>query len=81
MLKELSAAAIAGLAIMLVLLGGLIPRWMHKERVSDKDRQISYLQAALDKRDEQVDKLVEKDQTVIQLLEGLKAEAERRRSR
>lgn len=81
MLKELSAAAIAGLAIMLVLLGGLIPRWMHKERVSDKDRQISYLQAALDKRDEQVDRLVEKDQTVIQLLEGLKAEAERRRSR
>lgn len=78
-LKEVGATALVSFTVLLILLGGLIPRWSHKERMTDKDRQIAALQAALDKRDEQVDKLLENDNIVIQLLQSLKREAERRR--
>lgn len=77
--KEYGAAALVSFFTMLIALGGLIPRWTHKERMTDKDRQISYLQAALDKRDEQLERLIDKDNLVLQLITSIKREAERRR--
>ena len=77
-LKDVGATALVSFSVLLVLLGGLIPRWMHKERIADKDRQIAALQAALDKRDEQVDRLLKNDEIVIELLRSIKREAERR---
>lgn len=79
LLKDVGATALVSFSVLLVLLGGLIPRWMHKERIADKDRQISYLQAALDLRDEQVDKLLTGNNLIIDLLKSIKSEAERRR--
>lgn len=78
-LKEVGATALVSFIVLLILLGGLIPRWMHKERMTDKDRQIAALQAALDKRDEQVDKLLGSNNLIIDLLQSIKREAERRR--
>ena len=78
LLKDIGAGALVSLTVLLVLLGGLIPRWQHKERMADKDRQLAALQTALDKRDEQVDKLLENDNVVIELLRSLKREVERR---
>lgn len=78
-LKEIGATALVSFSVLLVLLGGLIPRWQHKERIADKDRQIAALQAALDKRDEQVNRLLDNDNVVIELLKSIKREAERRR--
>lgn len=73
----LSATAFVSLIVLLVLFGYLVPRWLHNERVRDKNDQISYLQTALDKRDSQVDKLLEQGQLTIDLLEDIKAEAKR----
>lgn len=79
LLKNVGAVSLVSLTVLLVLLGGLIPRWQHKERIADKDRQIATLQAALDKRDEQVDRLLQNDNVVIELLRSLQREAERRK--
>lgn len=73
----LSATAFVSLIVMLVLFGYLVPRWLHNERVNDKTSQINYLQAALDKRDAQVDRLLEQGQLMLDLLEDIKAEAQR----
>lgn len=78
-LKDVGATALVSFSVLLVLLGGLIPRWQHKERIADKDRQIAAQQAALDKRDEQLERLIENDGIVIELLRSIKREAERRR--
>jgi hypothetical protein len=78
-LKSVGAPGLVTFAVLAVLVGALIPRWMHNERIKDKDRQINTLQAALDKRDEQVDKLLESYDVVIELLRSIKREAERRR--
>lgn len=78
--QDVGPEALLAIAIMLILFGGLIPRWMHAERIKDLKEQNALQQAALDKRDEQVDRLVENDNVVIHLLESIKAEAERRQS-
>lgn len=74
----ISATAFVSLIVLLVLFGYLVPRWLHIERVRDKDKQIDYLTAALDRRDEQVDKLLGQGQLIIDLLDELKEEAQRR---
>lgn len=79
LLGDWGAKGLVSLIVLLVLLGILVPRWIHKERVNDKDQQIKYLQAALDKRDEQVDSLLDGHNLVVQLLQSIKQEAERRR--
>lgn len=73
----LSATAFVSLIVMLVLFGYLVPRWLHNERMTDKNSQITYLQTALDKRDAQVDRLLEQGQLMVDLLEDIKAEAQR----
>lgn len=73
-----SATAFVSLIVMLVLFGYLVPRWMHNERVKDKDKQIDYLTTALDKRDDQVEKLLDQGQLVLDLLDEIKEEAQRR---
>lgn len=74
----ISATAFVSLIVLLVLFGYLVPRWMHNERVQDKDKQIDYLTAALDKRDDQVEKLLDQGQLVLDLLDEIKEEAQRR---
>lgn len=61
--------------VMLVLLGRLVPWWMHKERLKDRDDQITYYKATLAKRDEQFDKLFTSAEVTIKLLEDLKERA------
>ena len=58
---------------LLVFLGGLVPRWIHNQRVQDKDVQIEYLRSMVDKRDEQFDKLLKQGELNTRLLEDLKA--------
>lgn len=77
-LKVFLDYGVSGIVVLAVLLGRLIPRWFHIQRVTDKDAQIAYLQAALDKRDEQVDKLIEGQSHTVHLLEDIKATARAR---
>lgn len=74
----ISATAFVSLIVLLVLFGYLVPRWLHNERMKDKDKQIDFLTTALDKRDDQVDKLLTQGQLVIDLLDEIKEEAQRR---
>ena len=74
----ISATAFVSLIVLLVLFGYLVPRYLHNERMQDKNKQIDYLTAALDKRDDQVEKLLEQGQLVIDLLDEIKEEAQRR---
>lgn len=78
-LGQLLDYGVSGAVVLAVLLGLLIPRWVHVQRVKDKDTQIQYLQAALDKRDQQVDRLIEGQSTTVHLLEDIKATAARTR--
>lgn len=59
--------------VMMVFLGGLVPRWIHNQRVKDRDEEIKLLRAMIDKRDEQFDKLVKQNELSIRLLEDIKA--------
>lgn len=77
-LKVFLDYGVSGIVVLAVLLGRLIPRWVHVQRVTDKDLQIAYLQAALDKRDEQVAKLIDGQTQANHLLEDIKATADRR---
>lgn len=65
--------------VLLVFLGGLIPRWIHNQRIKDKDEQIVSLKAALDKRDEQFETLFKSNELIIRLLEDIKQQAARTR--
>jgi len=71
-LGQLGPWGIVSVFFMLVFLGALIPRWTHKERMKDKEELIKKLQIALDKRDEQFDKLIEQNTIAIKALEELK---------
>lgn len=68
--------------VMLVMLGRLVPRATHEDRVRDKDTQITYLQQTLAVRDEelkvrgqQVEKLMTQSDLTVQLLQSLAREA------
>jgi Flp pilus assembly protein TadB len=66
------------LTVAAIISGLLVPRWVHRERITDKDRQITALQAALDKRDDQVTRLAASGELTVRLLEDIKREAARR---
>jgi hypothetical protein len=57
---------------MLVFLGGLIPRWVHKQRIEDKEEVIKYLKEIVDKRDKQFDDLIRQNEVTIKMLEDIK---------
>ncbi len=64
--------------VMLVLLGYLVPRRIHNQQMADKDKQIVFLQQALDKRDQQFERLVSQNEVVVRLLEDIKGTGHRR---
>lgn len=76
---EIGPWGLASVFVMLVMTGLLIPRWTHLQRVGDRDKQIELLQKALDKRDVQVDLLIQQNNVTIKLLEDIKRESTVRR--
>ena len=72
------------IAVLLVLLGRLIPRSVLEDRIGDKRERIAYLEQTLAHRDEelrvrgqQVDKLLAQSDLTVQLLQSLAREAGR----
>lgn len=74
-LGSYTPGALLGITILLVLFGGLVPRWIHIQRIKDKDELIDSLKKALDKRDDQFERLFSSSELTIKLLEDLKAQA------
>lgn len=77
-IKDFLDYGVSGAVVLAIVVGMLIPRWVHTQRMRDKDDQLSYLRTALDKRDEQVDKLITQQAQTNHLLEDIKATADRR---
>ena len=71
-LAEIGPWGLVSVFVMLVLFGGLIPRWIHNQRVGDRDKEIDLLRKMLDKRDTQFDKLVRQGELIVKLLEDIK---------
>lgn len=78
LIGALGPVGLLSLAVLAVLLGRLIPRATHEERVADKDRQIERLDKALETevergrvRDEQFSELLEQSRLTVQLLQAL----------
>lgn len=69
---DTSVAGLLGLTVLLILFGGLIPRWIHNQRVKDKEAENAVLRQIIAKRDEQHAKLVDNDELIIKLLEDIK---------
>lgn len=72
---------IVAIFFMLVFLGLLIPYRVHNKVVKDKDDLIKTLQAALDKRDAQFEKLFEQNELIVDLLEDIKQASSQRTGR
>lgn len=70
---DLSAAGLLSLTVLLIVFGYLIPRWTHTQRIADKDKQIALFEKMLEKRDEQVGRLIEQNEVIVKLLEDIKS--------
>lgn len=70
--------------VTLIIVGRLVPRSVHEDRIKDKDQQIAYLQQTVQVRDEQarvrdeqLQKLLPNSDLTVQLLRALAKEAGR----
>jgi len=82
--SDIGAGGLVVLGLLFILLGRLIPRSWHRERIADKEGQIAekneriaFLQAALDKRDEQLSQQIANNTVAVTALEALRREAAR----
>lgn len=73
MWSQLGPAGLVSVIVMLVVLGFLIPRWTVNRWLKDRDEQITYHKSMLDKRDEQIAKLLHQGELTVRLLEEIKA--------
>lgn len=64
---------IVTIVVLCIIIGLLIPRWTHNQRIKDKNEIITLQKETIAKRDEQVDRLIEQNDLMIRLLEDIKA--------
>ena len=83
-LRDVGPWGIVAIFVLCLGAGWLIPRWSHKERIADlkdqlkeKNESITFLQAALEKRDDQVTQLANNNQVAVNALEAIRREAAR----
>lgn len=60
-----------GLVFAAVMLGWLIPRWTHRERVNDLKEQITVLRSSLERAERQRDELTELARTTVAAFQAL----------
>jgi hypothetical protein len=84
LLGNIGPVGLVAFVVLLVLVGRLVPRSVHEDRIRDKDQQIEYLQQAgqvrdeqARVRDEQMAKLLPNSDLTVQLLRALAKEAGR----
>lgn len=72
---EFSPWGLVGVFVLLVATGGLIPRWMHNQRVADYKRENALLRETLAKREAQVETLIQQNSLAVNALDDLKTQA------
>ena len=78
---QLSPWGVITIFVMFIGLGFLVPLRTHLRIVRDKDALIGKLEQALDKRDEQFERLFDQTKLIVTLVEDLKKAAAEQRSR
>lgn len=83
MLGALTPSALLGLCVIFIIIGRLIPASTHARELAEKDRQIKYLQEALNTcrdveeyRTAQVNELLEHSRAVTAVMRSLRARTE-----
>lgn len=85
MFTGLDAAALAdarvilGIVMVLIVFGGLVPRWVHKLIVNEKDRELAVLRSLVKEQSEQIGLLVRGGDTTVHVLDELRRVAAERR--
>lgn len=75
-ISNLGASGLLSLAVLLVMVGRLIPRAMHNMIVAIMQQRIDKLEELLDKRDAQLDRLIPAVETSADALEKIQRAAD-----
>ncbi|WML63671.1 hypothetical protein [Rhodococcus sp. AH-ZY2] len=75
-ISNLGASGLLSLAVLLVMVGRLIPRAMHNMIVAIMQQRIDKLEELLDKRDTQLDRLLPAAETSAEALEKIQRAGE-----
>lgn len=75
---EVGPWGLVSIFVVMVLTGLLVPRWTHNQRVNDRDKQIDLLTKTIEKRDVQIETMIQQHNIVIKLLEDIKRESQTR---
>lgn len=70
-------SGLAGMAVLGVLAGWLIPRWTYRQMIAAKDHQIDRLEKTNEKQAEQLDELLELARTTVAAFDALPKPRER----
>lgn len=83
-IKDLGLGGLVILGLLSLMRGWLLPRSIHLDRIADlkeqlaeKNNRIAFLQAALEKRDKQIDDLIDNGAVAAGALEAIRREAAR----
>ena len=75
-IADLGLSGLLSLAVLLILVGGLIPRTLHRTIVAIQQQRIDKLEELLDKRDAQLDRLIPAAETSADALEKIQRAAD-----
>ena len=67
-----SPAILLGLVVVAIVFGGLMPRWLHKQIVADKDKETDSWKAIAHKVIDQNAELLEQSKTSLHIGEEIK---------
>lgn len=71
-LVNIGPVGILTLVVLAIIFGLLIPKSTHTQRMADKDEQIKYLRATLDKREDQLSQALGHSEVAVKALEDIK---------
>lgn len=84
---DLGASGLLALAVLLVMFGGLVPRWLYRSALEEKDKQISEknlrittLEALTSEQSQQISTLIPKIELSLHIAEVIKTLGEEART-
>lgn len=72
-ISDLGLSGLISLAVLMIMVGALIPRSMHKSIVGIMQQRIDKLEELLGKRDTQIDRLLSSAETSAESLEKIQS--------
>ena len=69
---------LVGMLFLLTIFGGVVPRWLHKSIVNDKNKELDSWKATSVTQSQQINELIKQSETALHIGEEIKRLAERR---